>query len=43
MKKLMERDGIQAIANSRAEANSFVRGELSKWSSVIKENNLQAD
>ena len=43
MQKLMGRDGIQTIANSRAEANSFVRGELSKWSSVIKENNLEAD
>lgn len=43
MEKLMGRDGIQTIANSRAEANAFVRGELNKWSSVIKENNLQAD
>jgi len=43
MEKLMERDGIQTIANSRTEANTFVRSELTKWSNVIKENNLQAD
>lgn len=43
MRKLMERDGIQVIANSRAEANAFVRSEITKWSTVIKENNLQAD
>lgn len=43
MRQVMERDGLNAVANSRADARQFLRSDVTKWDRVIKEKNLTAD
>lgn len=43
MRQVLERDGLQALGNSREQARQFLRAEYSKWNKVIREKNLSAD
>lgn len=43
MRQVLERDGLQAVGNSRQQAREFLRAEFSKWDKVIREKNLTAD
>ncbi len=43
MRLVLERDGLNAVANSRAEARQFLRSEVTKWDKVIRDKNLTAD
>lgn len=43
MRQVLERDGLNAVANSRADARQFLRSEVTKWDKVIKDKNLTAD
>lgn len=43
MRQVLERDGLNAVANSRAEARQFLRSEVTKWDQVIRDKNLTAD
>ena len=39
----LERDGLNPVGNSRAEARRFLRSEFDKWDKVIRERKLTAD
>ena len=41
MRQAFERDGVDAVGNSRAEAKKFVAGEIGKWGQIVKEKGLQ--
>ncbi|MBG9387387.1 tripartite tricarboxylate transporter substrate binding protein [Caenimonas sp. DR4.4] len=41
MKQFFERDGIDAVGNSRADAKKFVAGEVTKWTKIVKDKGLQ--
>lgn len=41
MRQIFERDGVDAVGNSRAEAKKFVAGEIGKWGQIVKEKGLQ--
>ena len=41
MKQFFERDGIDAVGNSRADAKKFVAGEVTKWTQIVKDKGLQ--
>lgn len=41
MRQIFERDGVDAVGNSRADAKKFVAGEISKWTLIVKEKGLQ--
>lgn len=43
MRQVLERDGLNAVANSREQARQFLRSEVTKWDKVIKDKNLTAD
>jgi tripartite-type tricarboxylate transporter receptor subunit TctC len=43
MHQVLERDGLNAVGNSRAEARAFLRNEFGKWDKIIKDKNLSAD
>ena len=43
MRQVLERDGLNVVANSRAEARQFLRSEVTKWDKVIRDKNLTAD
>lgn len=43
MRQVLERDGLQAVGNSRGQAREFVRAEFGKWDRVIREKNLSAE
>jgi tripartite-type tricarboxylate transporter receptor subunit TctC len=41
VKQMLERDGVDALGNSRDEARKFLRNEVEKWTRIVKEKNLQ--
>jgi tripartite-type tricarboxylate transporter receptor subunit TctC len=41
MKQFFERDGLDPVGNSRAEAKKFVASEITKWSQIVKDKGLQ--
>lgn len=41
VKQMLERDGVDAVGNSRDEAKKFLRSEVEKWTRIVKEKNLQ--
>jgi tripartite-type tricarboxylate transporter receptor subunit TctC len=41
LRQIFERDGLDPMGNSRADAKKFVSGEMSKWSRVVKEKGLE--
>ncbi len=41
LKQFFERDGLDAVGNSRVEAKKFVADEIGKWTAVVKEKGLQ--
>ena len=43
MRTMLERDGLNPVGNSRAEARRFLRSEFDKWEKVIRERKLTAD
>jgi tripartite-type tricarboxylate transporter receptor subunit TctC len=43
MRQVLERDGLNAVANSRSDARQFLRSEVTKWDKVIRDKNLTAD
>ena len=43
MRRMLERDGLNAVANSRAETRQFLRSEVTKWDKVIRDQNLTAE
>lgn len=43
MRQVLERDGLEAVANARADASAFLRSEFAKWDKIIKDRNLSAD
>ena len=40
---VLERDGLEAVANARTDASAFLRSEFAKWDKIIKDRNLSAD
>lgn len=43
MRRMLERDGLNSVAYSRAEARQFLRSEVTKWDKVIRDQNLTAE
>jgi tripartite-type tricarboxylate transporter receptor subunit TctC len=43
MRQMFERDGIDAVGNSRGDAKKFVAAEVVKWTRVVKEKGLQME
>jgi tripartite-type tricarboxylate transporter receptor subunit TctC len=43
MRQVLERDGLEAVANPRASAGAFLRSEFTKWDKIVKDRNLSAD
>ncbi len=43
MRQVLERDGLEAVANPRAAAGAFLRSEFAKWDKIVKDRNLSAD
>lgn len=43
MRQVLERDGLQHMANSRAQAQQFLRSEFTKWDRIVREKQLTAD
>ena len=43
MRRVLERDGLQAVANSREQARAFLQSEFAKWDRVIRDKNLTAE
>ncbi|MFZ9179725.1 MAG: tripartite tricarboxylate transporter substrate-binding protein, partial [Limnohabitans sp.] len=43
MRQVLERDGLSILANSRAQAQQFLRNEFNKWDRIVREKNLTAD
>jgi tripartite-type tricarboxylate transporter receptor subunit TctC len=43
MRTMLERDGLNAVGNSRADARRFLRSEFDKWDRIIRERKLTAD
>jgi tripartite-type tricarboxylate transporter receptor subunit TctC len=43
MRQVLERDGLQPVANSRAQAQQFLRSEFNKWDRIVREKQLTAD
>jgi tripartite-type tricarboxylate transporter receptor subunit TctC len=41
MRQSFERDGLDAVGNSRPEARKFIATEVGKWGQVVKEKGLQ--
>ena len=41
MKQFFQRDGLDVMANSPAEASAFLAAEQAKWARVVKDNNLK--
>ena len=41
MRQIFERDGVDAVGNSRAEAKKYVAIELDKWTRIVKDKGLQ--
>jgi tripartite-type tricarboxylate transporter receptor subunit TctC len=41
VRQMLERDGVDSAGNSRDEAKKFLRGEVEKWTRIVKEKNLQ--
>ena len=40
VEQMLERDGADAVGNSRVEVRKFLRNEVDKWSKAVKEKNL---
>ena len=43
MRQVLERDGLQPMANSRSQAQLFLRNEFNKWDRIVREKQLTAD
>lgn len=43
MRQVLERDGLESVANARANASAFLRSEFTKWDKIIKDRNLSAE
>lgn len=43
MRPVLERDALQPLGGSRAQARQFLRSEFDKWDKIIREKNLAAD
>ena len=43
MRTVLERDGLNPVGNSRADARRFLRSEFDKWDKIIRERKLTAD
>jgi tripartite-type tricarboxylate transporter receptor subunit TctC len=43
MRQVLERDGLQPMANSRVQAQQFLRNEFNKWDRIVREKQLTAD
>ena len=41
VKQMLERDGVDAVGNSRDETKKFLRSEVEKWTRIVKDKNLQ--
>ncbi len=41
IRQIFERDGLDAVGNSRADAKKFVAGEIGKWGQIVREKGLQ--
>ncbi|CAN5390253.1 tripartite tricarboxylate transporter substrate binding protein [soil metagenome] len=41
LRQMFERDGLDVVGNSRAEAASFIAAEVTKWTKVVKDGGLQ--
>lgn len=43
MRQVLDRDGLSVLANSRTQAQQFLRNEFNKWDRIVREKNLTAD
>jgi tripartite-type tricarboxylate transporter receptor subunit TctC len=43
MRQVLERDGLNAVGNSRVQAQQFLRNEFTKWDKIVRDKNLSAD
>lgn len=43
MRQVLDRDGLQALENSRPQAQQFLHKEFSKWDKIIRDKQLTAD
>lgn len=41
IKQFFQRNGLDVMANSPAEAREFLAAEQAKWAKVVKDNNLK--
>ncbi|WP_235551077.1 tripartite tricarboxylate transporter substrate-binding protein [Bordetella bronchiseptica] len=41
MRQMLERDGIDLVADSPEHAAAFLKDEMAKWGKVVKDGNLQ--
>jgi len=38
---MFERDGLDVVGSSRAQARAFIAHEIGKWTQIIEEKGLQ--
>jgi tripartite-type tricarboxylate transporter receptor subunit TctC len=43
MRQVLERDGLLPMANSRVQAQQFLRNEFNKWDRIVRDKQLTAD
>jgi tripartite-type tricarboxylate transporter receptor subunit TctC len=43
IRQVLERDGLQAMTNSRSQAQQFLRSEFNKWNRIVHEKQLTAE
>ena len=43
MRQVLERDGLSAMGNSRAQARQFLHNEFNKWDKIVRDKQLTAD
>ncbi len=43
MRQVLERDGLQAMGNNRAQARQFLRNEFNKWDKIVRDKQLTAE
>lgn len=43
MRQVLERDGLNAVGSTRAQAQQFLRKEFDKWDKIIREKTLSAE
>jgi tripartite-type tricarboxylate transporter receptor subunit TctC len=43
MRQIFERDGVDVVGNSRADAKKFISSESAKWTQIVKEKGLQLE